>query len=288
MSGLPGAILYLILAPVAGGLLAGVDRIISARMQSRVGPPVFQPFYDVLKLMSKRPIVVNNYINFYVTCFLVFEVVSGGIFYSGGDVLLCIFALTVGAIFLVLAGYAPNSPYSNIGAERELLQMMAYEPKLLISAMGMYVVVGSFHVHDIMRYREGLVTYLPLIFLGFLFVLTIKLRKSPFDLSTSHHAHQELVKGLTTEFSGPTLATVEVAHWYENVLLLGFVYLFFAAWSPAIAVVATLVTYLFEVLIDNIYARLTWKIAVKSAWWAAGVLGAINLLAVYYMFRGHI
>jgi len=288
MSGLPGAILYLLLAPLVGGVLAGVDRIITARMQSRVGPPVFQPFYDVLKLMGKRPTVVNNYVNFYVTCFLVFVVVSGGIFYSGGDVLLCIFALTVGAIFLVLGAYAPNSPYSNIGAERELLQMMAYEPMLLIAAMGMYVVAGSFHVHDIVRHREALVTYLPLIFLGFLFVLTIKLRKSPFDLSTSHHAHQELVKGLTTEFSGPTLATVEVAHWYENVLLLGFVYLFFAAWSPAIAVVATLVTYLFEVLIDNIYARLTWKIAIRSSWWAAGVLGAINLLAVYYMFRGHL
>jgi formate hydrogenlyase subunit 4 len=93
---------------------------------------------------------------------------------------------------------------------------------------------------------------------------------------------------LTTEFSGPTLATVEVAHWYENVLLLGFVYLFFAAWGPAIAVVAALVTYLLEVLIDNVYARLTWKFAVKSSWVAAGVLGAINLLAVYYMFRGHL
>lgn len=39
-------IAYLILAPVIGGLLSGVDRKISARMQRRVGPPIMQPFYD--------------------------------------------------------------------------------------------------------------------------------------------------------------------------------------------------------------------------------------------------
>ena len=43
-------IAYLILAPVIGGLLAGLDRKISARMQRRVGPPVLQPFYDFFKL----------------------------------------------------------------------------------------------------------------------------------------------------------------------------------------------------------------------------------------------
>ena len=41
---------YLVLAPLVGGLLAGFDRKISARMQGRIGPPIFQPFYDVLKL----------------------------------------------------------------------------------------------------------------------------------------------------------------------------------------------------------------------------------------------
>ena len=44
----------------------------------------------------------------------------------------------------------------------------------------------------------------------------------------SHHAHQEIVRGITTEFAGPALALIEITHWYENVLLLGIVYLFFA------------------------------------------------------------
>jgi len=43
-----------------------------------------------------------------------------------------------------------------------------------------------------------------------LYILTIKFRKSPFDLSMSHHAHQEIVRGITTEFSGPALGLIEV------------------------------------------------------------------------------
>jgi len=85
-------------------------------------------------------------------------------------------------------------PYSTIGAERELLQMMAYEPALLIAALGMYWVTKSFHVSAIVSYSHPLIAVLPGIFISVLFILTIKLRKSPFDLSTSHHAHQELVK----------------------------------------------------------------------------------------------
>jgi ech hydrogenase subunit B len=49
-----------IAAPFAGGLLTGVDRVITARMQGRQGPPVLQPFYDVMKLYQKESIEVNS------------------------------------------------------------------------------------------------------------------------------------------------------------------------------------------------------------------------------------
>ncbi len=80
--------------------------------------------------------------------------------------------------------------------------MMAYEPMVLLTAVGFYLVNGSFNIADIVASETMDILFLPGIFLGFLFILTIKLRKSPFDLSMSHHAHQELVKGMTTEFSG--------------------------------------------------------------------------------------
>jgi formate hydrogenlyase subunit 4 len=260
-----------------------MDRIVTARMQGRVGPPLLQPYYDVRKLLEKRPLAVNGFMAYYVSCFLLFVVLTGVIFFSGGDLLLSIFALTVAGVFLVLAAYAPNSPYSNAGAERELVQMMAYEPMLLITAMGMYLALkvsagtGSFRVDLILEHPQPLLLALPGVFIGFVYILTIKLRKSPFDLSMSHHAHQELVKGLTTEFSGPTLALVEIAHWYENILLMGFVYLFFAAWGPGLAIAALVVVYFLEVVIDNSYARLTWQYTLRWAWAVTLLFGATNL-----------
>lgn len=275
---------YLVGGLFIGGLLAGFDRIVTARMQSRKGPPLLQPFYDVLKLLGKKNIVVNTYQTFCTACFLVFIILTGAIFFVGGDLLLTIFALTVASIFLVLGAYSVNSPYSTIGAERELLQMMAYEPAILLAALGMYWVTKSFHVGVIAAYSHPLIIYLPGIFLSVLFILTIKFRKSPFDLSTSHHGHQELVKGLTTEFSGPSLAMVEVAHWYENVMLLGFVYLFFA-FNPLIGVAAVIATYALEVLIDNIYARLTWQFTVASSWIVTAATGVTNLLLLTFLMK---
>ena len=127
---------------------------------------------------------------------------------------------------------------------------------------------------------------MPLIFVGFLYILTIKFRKSPFDLSMSHHAHQELVKGMSVEFSGRTLAAMEVAHWYENVFLLGMVFLFFingTLLSVIIGVVVCLLTYFLEVLIDNCAARMKWQFALRSSWLIALVLGFVNLMVLYYL-----
>ena len=65
-----GIVAFLILAPFLGGLLSGIDRKISARMQGRIGPSIFQPFYDVQKLFSKQFIVVNFAQIFLVVSFL--------------------------------------------------------------------------------------------------------------------------------------------------------------------------------------------------------------------------
>ena len=199
-------LIYLVAAPVIGCLLAGWDRRISARMQSRRGPPILQPLYDVQKLWQKQSVVVQRSQNLYIVFFTLLVIFTGALFFGGSDLLLVIFALTLAAIFFVLGAYKASSPYSFIGAERELIQMMAYEPMILLAAIGMYMVTKSFAVDDIAVHPKLLVLMLPGIFLGFLYTLEIKFRKSPFDLSCSHHAHQELVRGITTEFSGRTLA----------------------------------------------------------------------------------
>lgn len=277
-------LLYLILGPVAGGLLAGCDRKITARMQGRRGPSVLQPFYDLYKLFNKQAVVVNNVQNFLVCGFLVFIVFTGCLFFSGGDLLLVFFALTLAGIFFIMSACSANSPYSSMGAQRELMQMMAYEPMVLLVAIGFYLVTGSFSVSDIIHFSHvPAVAYMPGIFFGFLWVLAIKFRKSPFDLSTTHHAHQEMVKGLTTELSGNILALVELSHWYENVFLLGIVGLFVITadwWSGLVVAVVCLISYFLEILTDNVFPRVKWNLMLRSTWIVTLVAGVINLLVL--------
>src|SRR5512136_794317 len=164
-------LIFLVAAPVVGGLLAGWDRRISARMQSRLGPPILQPFYDVWKLWQKEHVVVRRSQNYYIFFFLLLVIFTGGLFFGGSNLLVVVFALTLAAIFFVLGAYKASSPYSFIGAERELIQMMAYEPMVLLAAIGMYMVTKSFQVHDIASHPNLLVLTLPGIFLGFLYTL---------------------------------------------------------------------------------------------------------------------
>lgn len=239
--------LYILLAPGVGGLLQGVDRKATARMQGRQGPPLLQSFYDVSKLLGKETKYMNHIQIVCHVSFLIFVIFTGALFFGGGDLLLIFFALTTANLCLILAATTCNSPYAAMGANREMLQTMAYEPMVLLTAVGFYLATDSFKVSDIVR-SSGLppIVYLPGVFCGFLFILTIKLRKHPFDLSTSHHAHQEMVKGLTTEFNGVTLLIVEVSHWYENVFLMGIIALFFIngkPWSYALAAVAVVLSY---------------------------------------------
>ncbi len=270
-------LLYLVAAPAVGCLLCGLDRQITARLQARKGPPILQPLHDVRKLWQKENVVVRPMQNIYIWFFLLLVIFTGALFFAGADLLLVIFAMTLAAIFFVLGAYKASSPYSFIGAERELLQIMAYEPMVLLTAVGMYIATKSFAVNDIASHPTLLVLVLPGVFLGFLYTLEIKFRKSPFDLSSSHHAHQELVRGITTEFSGRTLALIEIAHWFETVILLGWVYLFFAS-LPVLGVAVSLSVFLFVILVDNVFARLKWQTAIRSAWLVALVLGFGNIL----------
>ena len=278
------AVLYVILAPIFGALLAGLDRKITARMQGRQGPPLLQPLYDVKKLLKKQTKVINRVQMLYLLTFLFFILVTGVLFFAGYDILFVLFTLTTANLFLVIAASSGHSPYAFMGAGRELVQMLVYEPMVLIAAIGLYVVTGSFKVSEIVVHN-GLpaIIYLPGIFLGFIFILTIKLRKHPFDLSTSHHAHQEMVKGLTTEFNGKMFAIVEITHWYESIFLMGMLALFFLNnkwWSVILAFVFVAICYFVEILVDNTNARLKWKTMFDNTWIVTAVLGAINLIVI--------
>lgn len=285
--GLPGialgVVVFAVVAPVLGCLLDGLDRKVSARMQGRVGPRLLQPYYDLRKLLVKEQTTVNAVDEAYVFCGLVFVILAGGLFISGSNLLMCVFLVTLGTLFVIVAAYSSRSPFADTGADRECLQVMSYEPMLLIMTVGFFTATQSFDIAALTTLDAPIICMLVPIFLGLLFVLTIKLRKSPFDLSYSHHAHQELVKGITTEMSGRTLALVDVMHWCESVLFLLWVGMFFVWGNPVsfvVAAAAVALVWLFEVWIDNNFARVKWQVCLKLAWAVALVMGVVNLFYV--------
>lgn len=277
------AVCFIVLAPFVGGFLEGCDRKISARMQRRIGPPVLQPFYDVTKLFKKQYVVVSRSVHFLLVSYMSLMILTGAMLFAGTDLLMCFFVLSTAATFLYFAAAVTNSPYTTIGAQRELIQMMAYEPAVLLTAAGFYVAAGSFNTADIINYDYSLIIKMPGFFFAFVFIMTIKMRKAPFDISTSHHAHQELVKGITTEMSGKNLGIFNITEWYENIFLLGVVALFILnknPWSILAAVIVILLVYFVEILIGNSSARMKWETMLKMTWLVTLLSAGVNLLVL--------
>ncbi len=274
------AVIAIIVAPILGGLLTGIDRKITARMQNRQGPPILQPFYDFFKLIGKQDIVVNQTQMVYVLGHLLFAIGALVMLVLQQDLLMIMFILAFSGVSLIMGASSVRSPYSKIGAQREIMSMMAYEPVLLLMVVGVYKATGSFMISDIFKHEQPLLFSLPLVFISFLFILTIKLRKSPFDFATSHHGHQELIKGLTTEFSGTQLALIELTDWIDLVLFMGLISLFFAQplWVGILIAVAC---YFIEILVDNISARMTWQWMVKTTWVAGIGAALVNIIWMY-------
>ncbi len=277
----------IVAAPFLGGFLFGVDRRITARMQRRMGPPLLQPFYDFFKLWGKERIACNRFQMVSVSVYLAAMVLSLVMLVTGQDLLALLFVLAVGSISLILGAFSVKSPYSQIGAQREVIALLAYEPMLVLMVVAAYQVVaqanggaGSFLGSAVLQLDRPLLLSLPLFWVTQTIVMGIKMQKSPFDIGGSHHAHQELVRGIYTEFSGRQLALIELAHWYELVLLLGFVVLLWHT-NLIIGVVLALASLFAIILLDNVTARLTWRWIVQFAWTSGLALAFVNLAALY-------
>ena len=275
-----GALVALVAAVPVGGLIAGVDRRITARLQSRMGPPLFQPFYDVLKLFGKAPCTSSPWLVFSAYVCLLASAAALFIFFLRGDLLLLFFVMTAGAVFRVAGALSVPSPFSNAGAQRELLHMLAYEPLIILTFVGLSIASGSFVISDIYAMREPLLPQLPFLYLALGYALTIKLAKSPFDIASCHHGHQEIVRGVLTEYSGPQLALLEISHWLDVVLLLGLCSLFWHTGAAGMIVLLVL-TYLAEIVVDNVCARMTWQWMLRQAFGLTLALAIANILWLY-------
>lgn len=264
--------IWIVLAPVFGGLIYGGERVLRARMQRRQGPPLLQPFYDMFKLMDKRTLIVHApHALLAVGHFFVLWFTVAAIF-LGWNLLYIIFLHLFAQILLILAGYSVRSAYSHIGANRELLALVAYEPILVLVAVGFYLMNGSFEINAIMN-GNGYLVQMPLLFAALLIIVPIKVKKSPFDVT---EAHQEIVGGVEVEYSGIFYEFLYMARFLEYLFIYSFVFLFGGA-SPWLGAVLAAGVFLAVNLVDNATARVHTAHMVKIVYGLAMSLAVINI-----------
>jgi ech hydrogenase subunit B len=273
-------VLVLIGAPILGCLIAGIDRKLTARLQGRVGPPLLQPYYDVRKLFQKDNMIVNPSQNFYVVIYVVFVILSLIMLVFKMDILMIVFVYTISSVALIVGGMSTGSPYARVGSSREIMAILSYEPILILYALAIFLLTGTFNLSALDNATSPLLIYIPLIFISMLFVMNIKFKKSPFDYSTSHHAHQELVKGMLTEYSGPGLAGIEIGHFFEYVFLLALMFLFWNV-NLVIGLLLAVIAFLFVIIMDNITARIYWQWMLKMSWTILLFISVVNILVLY-------
>jgi len=276
-------ILTFILAPLAVALLFGLDRKITARMQNRVGPPIVQPFYDLFKLLRKTPTLLNSSQASFAVAALGAQMVALALFVVGGDLLLIFFIQGAGSVAIVLGAFSARSPFSYLGSQRELLQILAYEPVIFLVVIALGIQQGSFLISAM---NSAFILTLPLAYVAMVAVLVIKLQKSPYDIAT---AHSEIISGPHTEYSGPYLATIELAHWFEIAVIFGILTLFWWQPDPILSLIgkflAVFVALFAAILIDNATARLTRARMVRFTLSFGMILVALNLFWTLYLSK---
>ena len=219
MLGIINVVLTLGLAPLFEGIL----RKVTARIQSRQGPPLLQPYFDLLKLLGKEDIesgqspMMQRFAAFLSLATLLtvsLQIPIGGQAPLGAqsDVILLIYLLTLSGISTLLAALAAGSTYSLVGMSREMMAMMTLEPLLAVAIVIGAVHTGTLRLNSILNgsvYASGLYPVAGLIILGiFLFALQAFVGRMPFDTS---EAETEIMEGPVVEYSGPKLALFKYA-----------------------------------------------------------------------------
>ena len=267
-------VLLIILAPAIGGLLYGLERIVKARMQLRIGPPLFQPFYDFMKLAGKRKMMVHSTHAFLGIMHFVSLWFALAVLILGGDLILVIFLHLLSTALLIMAGYSTRSIFSHLGANRTAISILAYEPVLVVIAVSFYLVTGSFEASAVFSYTTPLVLEMPLAFIALLMILPVKLKKSPFAVS---EAHQEITGGTEIEFSGIFYEALYTAKWLDYVFCYTLVFLF-AGNDVLTGLALVLFTFIFLNALDNSTARVNYRQMLAFSLFFSLSLALLNLV----------
>lgn len=209
------SIVFLLLVTPFALLMEGIRRKSVARMQNRIGPPIWQPVYDVLKLFKKgtsdtlaqenpffKVVPVLTFLaGLALFLFMPFNIVS-----FKHDFIFLIYLLVLESALFVLAGFASNNPYSTIASMRELILMVSYEMIFAIVILTVFIFEGVLTVSQL----NSLFLFwkLPIAFICFIALVAVEIRISPYD---TVDAPTEVLESVRTEYSGKGLAFLKMA-----------------------------------------------------------------------------
>lgn len=266
------------------GLLAGwIDRKVTARIQWRVGPPWYQNFVDIVKLLGKETIVPEDAkLTFLLAPFLgllslvlVATILGQNIILPEesfiGDLIVVMYLLIIPAIALIIGAFSSRNPLASVGASREMKLVLAYELPFILSIIVVIIKSsGSISIGNILNNQANLGSNIfsisgALAFMVAIFCMQAKLGFVPFDIA---EAEQEIMAGTLIEYSGLPLAIFKLT---KAILLytmpLFLITLFFGKdTSPLFILGKYILILVIIILIKNTNPRLRIEQALKFFW----------------------
>jgi len=292
-------IAYPVIIFCVGVLLGGYERKFSARVERRIGPSWIQPFYDVIKLMSKKTNVSHGYMHDVAILMLLggtlltlyFVPVPGFSYFSQfGDFLVISYLLLIPSLGMALGVGETANPNGSIGISRALQMLAGYEVPFILTFIGVAMKEQTTSMLDIINIQQaggfmawGLIAH-PLLGVAALIALQGMLNEKPFEVIVAPH---EIATGPMTEMGGKYLGIMFIQHLialpleltiYINLFLGGatnwleYLVKLFVVWTALISV--NLVFGRFR--IDSA-VKFMWKISLPLA--ALGVIGIMLNIA---------
>jgi len=238
-------LLVLLLSP----LLTGFVRKMKARLLQRQGPPLLQPYLDLIRLMRKEVVLaesaswlfrINPYLIFagtWVAASLVPTFRSGLLFSWSADLIAIIALLGSARFFLALAGLDVGTSFGGIGSSREVMIASLAEPAMLMIVFTLALIAGSTQLSTmathILSGEEGLRVSLGLALLALIIVAIAENARIPIDNPATHLELTMVHEAMVLEYSGRHLALIELSSALKLLLYVSVIGCLFAPWGIA-------------------------------------------------------
>lgn len=234
---------------VGAPLLTGFVRKVKARLLRRQGPPLLQPYRDLLRLMRKEAVVADGASwLFRVAPYLVFAATwvaaalvptfAGGLVFSWTADLIAIIALLGSArFFLALAGMDVGTAFGGIGSSREMMISSFAEPAMMLTMFALALVAGSTQLATVSAVlatpEVGLRVSLGMALIALVIVAIAENARIPVDNPATHLELTMVHEAMVLEYSGRHLAMIELASMLKLVLYLSLIACVFVPWGIA-------------------------------------------------------